>query len=139
MPEKVVNSAQLDSIVKTQLLQFIRQGGRGITNEEGERFLEAHPNITQDPASAKALRVMLQNGSDRAAQRARITINQIEQRYGPDIKDVSGMVPPGLSTQPVIGSGSQTNTSVPAVGQVYKGRPFLGGDPANPASWGPRQ
>ena len=105
MPEKVVNSAQLDSIVKTQLLQFIRQGGRGITNEEGERFLEAHPNITQDPESAKALRIMLQNASDRSVRRAKLTVQQIENRNGPDIKPVTAMTPPGLPDKPVIGSG----------------------------------
>lgn len=39
--------------------------------------------------------------------------------------------------------GAPTSAGVPSgkpvVGQVYHGRPYLGGDPANPKSWGPKQ
>ncbi len=57
---------------------------------------------------------------------------QIERRYAQTNGDVNNQID---------GSGRQRSNPPPAprVGQVVSGRPFLGGDPREPSSWGPRR
>lgn len=81
VPENISNTEQLNGLVQNMVVEFIKQGGRGITDEEGQRLVESVPGALSSPEGAKKLRMLMEDISQKNIRRAKATQGYMRQRY----------------------------------------------------------
>lgn len=80
-PDAVANAEQLDAVLQQAVVNFIQQGGRGITDEEGKRMMKTWPGLLQTAQGAKQVRMQMEEINRRNIRQAQVTQKAIRQRY----------------------------------------------------------
>lgn len=117
-PEKVANAEQLRAILQQGVVDLIKEGGRGITDEDAKRMQQTWPDLLQTPEGARQVRQQMEEINARNIRQAKTTQNVLKQRYPDAFPQAAG------STQ-----------NAPQQGDVVDGYQYQGGDPASPNSW----
>lgn len=81
VPEQISNAEQLDAIIEGAVVQFIQQGGRGITDEEGKRMVKTWPGLLQTAEGAKKVRQQMEEINARNIRQAKTTQKILSERY----------------------------------------------------------
>lgn len=81
VPESVSNAEQANAIIQQAVVDFIKEGGRGITDEEGKRMVKTWPSLLLSPQGAKQVREQMEEINKRNVRQANTTKRIIQQRY----------------------------------------------------------
>ncbi len=116
-PEESANAEKLQALVESSIVDLIKEGGRGITDEDARRQANTMANQMLTPGGAVKVREQMSNISNQNVRQAKAVQGYLRNRY-PDAFPAS--------------SGQQ---SAPQAGDVMDGYQFQGGDPSDPGSW----
>lgn len=81
VPESVANAEQANAIIQQAVVDFIKEGGKGITDEEGKRMVKTWPSLLLSPQGAKQVREQMEEINKRNVRQANTTKRIIQQRY----------------------------------------------------------
>lgn len=81
VPEKVANAEQLRAILQQGVVDLIKEGGRGITDEDARRMQQTWPDLLQTPQGARQVRQQMEEINARNIRQAKTTQNVLRQRY----------------------------------------------------------
>jgi len=116
VPENISNAEQLDAIIQTAVVKFIQQGGRGITDEEGQRMVKTWPGLLQTPEGAKKVREQMEEMNGQDIKRAKTTQSYLQQRYPEAFPGGQGGLPVDRMMQPQAPSQAAPSTGIKFLG-----------------------